>query len=284
MFPLVTTFETAGTYKKWLCPNSAHITYTWHALLLWHTYLHTYTYRISSNLYTTDRVSLARQLYDKSPFEFALCDDYGLWCRVNGGCFVSGIVQVRHLLQQLPSQSGTARADIISIMSDSEQTGTEDSTSVNSKISTTVTIFCSCNKQSCCAFWCGKFNSYWRLLTLGTLVVMYLAMGALIFSLVEGPNERRQVEMVQQERAQALDELTIKVQDLTNLSQAEARNVTIAIIALGVAASRTIPAEENPIWDYSSAFFFSSTVITTIGKWNGNFLRRIYSPAALEYC
>ena len=43
-FPLVTTFETAGTYKKWLWPNSAHIMYTWHAPILWHTYLHTYIY------------------------------------------------------------------------------------------------------------------------------------------------------------------------------------------------------------------------------------------------
>ena len=68
-FPLVTTFETS-TYKKWLWPNSTYITYTWHALLLWHTYLHTYIYiyiyRTSSNLYTPDSVSLAslaRQLW-----------------------------------------------------------------------------------------------------------------------------------------------------------------------------------------------------------------------------
>ena len=27
-------FETAGTYKKWLRSNSAHITYAWHAVLL----------------------------------------------------------------------------------------------------------------------------------------------------------------------------------------------------------------------------------------------------------
>ena len=32
-FPLVTTFEMAGTYKKWLWPNSAYIRYMWHALL-----------------------------------------------------------------------------------------------------------------------------------------------------------------------------------------------------------------------------------------------------------
>ena len=43
-FPLVTKFETAGTYEKWLWPNSAHITYAWHALLLLYSYLHTYIY------------------------------------------------------------------------------------------------------------------------------------------------------------------------------------------------------------------------------------------------
>ena len=41
-FPLVTTFETAGTYKKWLWPNSAYITYTWHATNM--TYVPPYIY------------------------------------------------------------------------------------------------------------------------------------------------------------------------------------------------------------------------------------------------
>ena len=39
-FPLVTTFKIAETYKKLQWTNSAHIAYAWHALLLWHTYLH----------------------------------------------------------------------------------------------------------------------------------------------------------------------------------------------------------------------------------------------------
>ena len=64
-FPLVTTFETAGTYKKWLWPNSAYITlrgmrYYYGTRTSIHIYI--YTYRISSNLYTPDSVSLARQL------------------------------------------------------------------------------------------------------------------------------------------------------------------------------------------------------------------------------
>ena len=54
----------AGTYKIWLWPNSAHITYTWHALLLCHTppYIHIYIYiyRTSLNLYTPDSECLTR--------------------------------------------------------------------------------------------------------------------------------------------------------------------------------------------------------------------------------
>ena len=59
--PLVTTFKTAGTYKKKQYPNSVQIKYAWHVLLLWHTYLHTYIYiyHTSSNLYIPDSVSLA---------------------------------------------------------------------------------------------------------------------------------------------------------------------------------------------------------------------------------
>ena len=41
---MVTTFKTAGTYKNWQWPNSAHIMCAWHALVLWHRYLHTYIY------------------------------------------------------------------------------------------------------------------------------------------------------------------------------------------------------------------------------------------------
>ncbi len=98
-------------------------------------------------------------------------------------------------------------------------------------------------------------------------VVLYLVMGGIIFSAVEGPNERRQIEMVQEERQLAFDNITAKVMAMSNLTLEEAQNVTIAFIALGEVASKSIPAELNPIWDYSSALFFASTVITTIGTY-----------------
>ena len=71
-FAVVTTFKTAGMYKKWQWPNSAHITYAWHALVIWYNtsiHIYIYIYRTSSNLYTPDSVSLAslaRQLLLKN--------------------------------------------------------------------------------------------------------------------------------------------------------------------------------------------------------------------------
>ena len=63
-FPVVTTFKTAGTYKKWQWPNSAHITYAWHALLLWHTYLHTYIYTAPARICTPLIVSRSLANYN----------------------------------------------------------------------------------------------------------------------------------------------------------------------------------------------------------------------------
>ena len=44
-FTVVTMFKTDGTHKKCQWPNSAHIMFALHALLLWHTCLHTYLLR-----------------------------------------------------------------------------------------------------------------------------------------------------------------------------------------------------------------------------------------------
>ena len=67
-FPLDTTFETAGTYKKWLWPTPpilriCGMRYYFASRTSIHTYIYIYTYRTSSNLYTPDSVSLARLLF-----------------------------------------------------------------------------------------------------------------------------------------------------------------------------------------------------------------------------
>ena len=152
------------------------------------------------------------------------------------------------------------------IMTDSDQKNKEsDTASIDSNVSSTVSIFCSCDRQSCRKFWCG-FNSYWRLTALFFAVAFYLIFGGIIFSAVEGPSEQMRIQQAEEDRINAFNNLTDMLMSLTNLTDEEARNLTATIVVLGDIASSTIPAELNPIWDYSSAFFFSSTVITTIGE------------------
>ena len=110
LFPLVTTFETTGTYKKWLWPNSAYITYTWHALLLWHIYLHTHTHthiyicttsaRICTPLIVSRSLrSLANHIYESTIWErvymyvkrytIAQCESKCLnWCNSSQNCTI----------------------------------------------------------------------------------------------------------------------------------------------------------------------------------------------------
>ena len=153
---------------------------------------------------------------------------------------------------------------VIMMDSDPKDKGS-DTASIDSNVSSTVSIFCSCDRQSCRKFWCG-FNSYWRLTTLFFAVAFYLTFGGIIFSAVEGSNEQMRIQQVQKDRINAFNNLTELLMNLTNMTEEEARNATFALVILGEIASRSIPAELNPIWDYSSAFFFSSTVITTIGE------------------
>ena len=147
----------------------------------------------------------------------------------------------------------------------SEKEGGSDSSSVNSKLSNTVSICCTCNRQSCKKFWCS-FNNYWQLALALFAVMFYLVIGGAIFHAVEGPNEQRQIQQVQEDREIAMASMTEMLRNLTNLTADEVQNTTTTFINLGRIASTTIPAEQSLKWDFSSAFFFASTVITTIGE------------------
>ena len=132
-------------------------------------------------------------------------------------------------------------------------------------MSATVSICCSCNQQSCKKYW-RSFNSYWLLTVLFLVMDFYLLFGGAIFSTVEGPHEQRQIKQVQEDRTNAMKTLTEMLLNLTNLTDEEVEDATAAIVKLGEIASKKLPAEHRLKWDYWSAFFFASTVITTIGK------------------
>lgn len=59
---------------------------------------------------------------------------------------------------------------------------------------------------------------YWRLLALFLAVALYLVFGGIIFSAVEGPNEQRQIQMVQQARQDAFDNVTEIIMNMSNLT------------------------------------------------------------------
>ena len=101
-------------------------------------------------------------------------------------------------------------------------------------------------------------------------------MGGALFTALEKPNETRSIKEAQVARNSAITDLEMQVASFvnllvnaTNLSREEAENLTRTVVSLSQRvseANQTIPAEINPIWDFSSAVFFASTVVTTIGK------------------
>ena len=109
-----------------------------------------------------------------------------------------------------------------------------------------------------------------------TVVFIYLLVGGFFFNLIERPNEIREIQQAQEEREAAavlfteqVDNFTEMIVNLTNLTEEQARSLTDTIVqgAIFVAnTSQLLPAETNPIWDYASAVFFASTVVTTIGE------------------
>ncbi|CAG0896265.1 unnamed protein product [Darwinula stevensoni] len=102
--------------------------------------------------------------------------------------------------------------------------------------------------------------SNWLLLGFAIAFLSYLCIGALIFGLVESPAEHKIEE-----------ELLEKKQLFLNLHPCVTEDALEELIELiekannrGVSASRNFTREPN--WSFGQAFFFSGTVVTTIGR------------------
>lgn len=144
----------------------------------------------------------------------------------------------------------------------------EDTVSTSTDVDTPISCLW-CNRKSCGRFW-RSWNSYWQLLVLAVAVGIYLLVGGAIFNAVERPNELRRIQESAENQRNAIAEFTELLLNSTNLTQEEAENVTTRFLELGVVAAEAVENlrfEANPIWDYSSAVFFASTVVTTIGMY-----------------
>ncbi|CAL4069364.1 unnamed protein product, partial [Meganyctiphanes norvegica] len=88
---------------------------------------------------------------------------------------------------------------------------------------------------------------------------MYLLVGAILFALIEGPIEKNYTEELRRFRTDFLEWNTC-------VSDSELEDLIVEIIRAnnrGVSAARNVTGEPN--WSFGQSFFFSSTIVTTIG-------------------
>lgn len=125
-------------------------------------------------------------------------------------------------------------------------------------------------KQCCCSW-----NIYWKAVVWLCVVIVYMIMGAIVFMLAEGENEKRKIELARAEEKEARWEFNRttrafveSIVNLSNLSYDEVANMTAGVVAVTsrlTEAERLMPTNRNPIWEFGPAIFFATTVMTTIG-------------------
>lgn len=122
-----------------------------------------------------------------------------------------------------------------------------------------------CSRAYCTRLFC-QMNIYWQTFILFAIVVLYLLIGGAIFLALEQPAEiRRNEELMRINAAyyRALESVSVELANLTNLTVSEARDFLRIIGEAAINVSSDLPTNN---WDYGSAVFFATTVVTTIGN------------------
>lgn len=120
-------------------------------------------------------------------------------------------------------------------------------------------------RGGCCSS-AGRLNAdNARFLLLAVLIVLYMLCGAAVFSAIELPTEREAKERWEER----LENFTRR----HNLSRAELRHFLREYEEASVAGIRV--DDIRPRWDFTGAFYFVGTVVSTIGE-------RRDPPAAAE--
>ncbi|XP_063255267.1 potassium channel subfamily K member 13 isoform X1 [Prinia subflava] len=111
-------------------------------------------------------------------------------------------------------------------------------------------------RGACCCSSAGRLNAdNARFLLLAVLIVLYMLCGAAVFSAIELPTEREAKERWEER----LENFTRR----HNLSRAELRHFLREYEEANVAGIRV--DDIRPRWDFTGAFYFVGTVVSTIG-------------------
>lgn len=112
-----------------------------------------------------------------------------------------------------------------------------------------------CKSGSCCG--CGPVNEdNARFLLLALFIIIYLLCGAAVFSALEQPKEREAKERW----AQRFDHFSQR----HNLSKKDLKNFLRNYEEANLAGIRVDTV--RPRWDFTGAFYFVGTVVSTIGE------------------
>lgn len=112
-------------------------------------------------------------------------------------------------------------------------------------------------RGGCCCSSAGRLNAdNARFLLLAVLIVLYMLCGAAVFSAIELPTEREAKERWEER----LENFTRR----HNLSRAELRHFLREYEEASVAGIRV--DDIRPRWDFTGAFYFVGTVVSTIGE------------------
>ncbi|XP_063241446.1 potassium channel subfamily K member 1-like [Bacillus rossius redtenbacheri] len=106
---------------------------------------------------------------------------------------------------------------------------------------------------------CGVSRSTARLLLLLFFYLLFLVLGAAIFSAIEAPEEAGRVKELRHLRSQFL----VKHQCVPDADLEALLQEVVAASNRGVSATRNVSGEPN--WSFGQSLFFSTTVVTTIG-------------------